>query len=242
MVNESNNSTAKLFMILNHIEYELSIFNTAKAECLLGQAELLLTSCTDDNLIPRYYDLYAHLYELAGKHENQLQMCVKAIEKAKDALQRSRCCCIMAECLYSLQRYSEALAYCDKAIKAADEVDQNDGFKTAPLFLKGKIAYRSGDYDKAIEYYNEDAYYAESINMPAEYAIAIWSISKVYEKVGKYEIALNEMFRAERYAKESHNYNFYCKIMLHRANLLFTMGKDADAKHAIQSMAMEYDK
>ena len=50
------------------------------------------------------------------------------------------------------------------------------------------------------------------------------------------EIALSEMFRAERYAKESRNLDLMFRFVVRRAKVMFKMGKNEEAKALIMAL------
>lgn len=54
--------------------------------------------------------------------------------------------------------------------------------------------------------------------------------------MGKLETALSEMFRAERYAKESRNLDLMFRFVLRRAKLMYKMGKDGEARALIMTL------
>ena len=54
--------------------------------------------------------------------------------------------------------------------------------------------------------------------------------------MGKLETALSEMFRAERYAKESRNLDLMFRFVVRRAKIMYKMGKDEEAKALIMAL------
>ena len=61
-------------------------------------------------------------------------------------------------------------------------------------------------------------------------------MAAVYYEMGKLEIALSEMFRAERYAKESRNLDLMFRFVVRRAKIMYKMGKDEEAKKLIMAL------
>lgn len=129
-------------------------------------------------------------------------------------------------------RMDEAMKWADKALETATEPD----LKAGPYQIKGGIAAEEGDYTKAIELLNKAAAYAEESHCLTELAVIISDIAAVFDRMGKSETALSEMFRAERYAKESRNLDLMFRFAVRRAKLMYKMGKDEDAKALIMTL------
>lgn len=235
----SNDIDSQLYGAIMHIDYVLSQVNIDKAEGLFREAKALLAQNADKKLVSWYYERYAHFYDLHGDMESSLSMYKKAAEVTTDPRQQSRCLCLMAEISHRLKQTDEAIKYCNMAIDSASESTGSEEFKITPLCIKGRIAFQANNYDSAIKYYNEAARIAEELHLPVELAATILNIAKLFDLIGKNEIAMNEMLRAERYAKEAHDYNLQCRVVIQRVNLLYKMGKDEIAKQVIQGMANE---
>ena len=129
-------------------------------------------------------------------------------------------------------RMDEAMKWADKALETAKEPDHMAG----PYHIKGGIAAEGGDYPKAIELLNKAAAYAEESHCLTDLAVTISDIAAVFDRMGKSEIALSEMFRAERYAKESRNLDLMFRFVVRRAKLMYKMGKDEEAKALIMTL------
>lgn len=129
-------------------------------------------------------------------------------------------------------RMDEAMKWADKALETAKEPDLMAG----PYHIKGGIAAEGGDYPKAIELLNKAAAYAEESHCLTDLAVTISDIAAVFDRMGKSEIALSEMFRAERYAKESRNLDLMFRFVVRRAKLMYKMGKDEEAKALIMTL------
>lgn len=129
-------------------------------------------------------------------------------------------------------RLEEAMRWADKALETATEPD----LKARPYQIKGGIAAEDGNYPKAIELLNKAAYYAEVSHCLTDMAMIISDIAAVFDRMGKLETALSEMFRAERYAKESRNLDLMFRFVVRRAKLMYKMGKDEEAKALIMTL------
>ena len=119
-------------------------------------------------------------------------------------------------------RLEEAMKWADKALETVTEKELMAG----PYQIKGGIAAAQGDYPKAIELLNQAAAYAEEAHC----------LTAVYNEMGRMEIALSEMFRAERYAKESRNLDLMFRFVVRRAKIMYKMGKDEEAKALIMTL------
>ena len=129
-------------------------------------------------------------------------------------------------------RLEEAMKWADKALETVTEKELMAG----PYQIKGGIAAAQGDYPKAIELLNQAAAYAEEAHCLTDLAMAISDLAAVYNEMGRMEIALSEMFRAERYAKESRNLDLMFRFVVRRAKIMYKMGKDEEAKALIMTL------
>lgn len=129
-------------------------------------------------------------------------------------------------------RLDEAMKWADKALETVTEKELMAG----PYQIKGGIAAAKGDYTKAIELLNQAAAYAEETHCLTDLAMVISDLAAVYNEMGRMEIALSEMFRAERYAKESRNLDLMFRFVVRRAKIMFRMGKDEEAKALIMTL------
>lgn len=129
-------------------------------------------------------------------------------------------------------KLEEAMKWADKALETVKVPD----LMTGPYQIKGGIAAAQGDYPKAIELLNQAAVYAEEAHCLTDLAMIISDLAAVYNEMGRMEIALSEMFRAERYAKESRNLDLMFRFVVRRAKIMYKMGKDEEAKALIMTL------
>lgn len=129
-------------------------------------------------------------------------------------------------------KLEEAMKWADKAQETVKVADLMIG----PYQIKGGIAAAQGDYPKAIELLNQAAAYAEEAHCLTDLAMIISDLAAVYNEMGRMEIALSEMFRAERYAKESRNLDLMFRFVVRRAKIMYKMGKDEEAKALIMTL------
>lgn len=129
-------------------------------------------------------------------------------------------------------KLEEAMKWADKALETVKVADLMIG----PYQIKGGIAAAQGYYPKAIELLNQAAAYAEEAHCLTYLAMVISDLAAVYNEMGRMEIALSEMFRAERYAKESRNLDLMFRFVVRRAKIMYKMGKDEEAKALIMTL------
>lgn len=122
-----------------------------------------------------------------------------------------------------------ALEYADKALSTVMAPELLAG----PYHIQGGVALLDGNYQKAIELMNKAAECAEKAHALTDLAMIIMDLSCIFSKMGNLETALSEIYRAERYIKESRNQDLYIRFAIRRAKILYRMGKDEEAKELI---------
>lgn len=121
---------------------------------------------------------------------------------------------------------TEAKEYAHKALETATAPE----LLSHPYQIMGGIALEEGDFLKAIDLMNKAASLAEDAHCITDLAMIIMDIAAIFLKMGKNETALSEIYRAERYVKESRNLDLYMRCAIRRAKILYKMGKDEEAK------------
>lgn len=131
-----------------------------------------------------------------------------------------------------LGKKEEAVEYANKALESAKAPE----LLSRPYQILGAIAGNDGDYPKAIDLLTKAAEMAERAHCLTDLAMIILDISVMYVKMGMYETGLSEVFRAERYVKECHNFDLFLRCAIRRAKILYKMGRDEDAKRLIVTL------
>lgn len=167
-----------------------------------------------------------------GEFEKALACFAESYDLTKDGNDKAAAACNLAGYFLRDGRLDEAEKWSDKALETVTEKDLMAG----PYQIKGGIASTKGDYPKAIELLNQAAAYAEEAHCLTDLAMVISDLAAVYYEMGRMEIALSEMFRAERYAKESRNLDLMFRFVVRRAKVMFKMGKDEEAKALIMAL------
>ena len=171
-------------------------------------------------------------YIQLGQFEKGLVCFAQSYDIIEDGYDKAAAAELLAGYFLRNGRMDEAMKWADKALETVSEPD----LMARPYQIKGGIAAERGDFPKAIELLNKAANYAEESHCMMDLAMIISDIAAVFFQMGKLETALSEMFRAERYAKESRNFDLMLRFAVRRAKLMYKMGKDEEAKALIMTL------
>ncbi len=171
-------------------------------------------------------------YIQSGQLEKGLAYFAQSYEIIEDGVDKAAAAGLLAGYFLRDGKLEEAMKWADKALETVKVAD----IMIAPYQIKGGIAAAQGDYPKAIELLNQAAAYAEEAHCLTDLAMVISDLAAVYNEMGRMEIALSEMFRAERYAKESRNLDLMFRFVVRRAKIMYKMGKDEEAKALIMTL------
>lgn len=171
-------------------------------------------------------------YIQLGQFEKGLACFAQSYDIIEDENEKAGAAAHLAGYFLRVGRLDEAMKWTEKALETATYPD----LKAGPYQIKGGIAVEEGDYPKAIEQLNKAAAYAEKSHCLTDLATIISDLATVFMLMGKLETALSEMFRAERYAKESRNLDLMFRFAVRRAKLMYKMGKDGEAKALIMTL------
>lgn len=171
-------------------------------------------------------------YIQLGQFEKGLACFAQSYDIIEDENEKAGAAAHLAGYFLRDGRLDEAMKWTEKALETATYPD----LKAGPYQIKGGIAVEEGDYPKAIELLNKAAAYAEKSHCLTDLATIISDLATVFMLMGKLETALSEMFRAERYAKESRNLDLMFRFVVRRAKLMYKMGKDGEARALIMTL------
>ena len=171
-------------------------------------------------------------YIQLGQFEKGLACFAQSYDIIEDENEKAGAAAHLAGYFLRDGKLDEAMKWAEKALETATVSD----LKAGPYQIKGGIAVEKGDYPKAIELLNKAAAYAEESHCLTDLATIISDLATVFMLMGKLETALSEMFRAERYAKESRNLDLMFRFAVRRAKLMYKMGKDGEAKALIMTL------
>lgn len=167
-----------------------------------------------------------------GQAAEAMDYLIKSYEVLEDGDDKAAAAGLIAGNYLREGNKMEAEKYAEKALQTATAPELMAG----PYQIKGGIAVLDGDYPKAIELMTKAAEMAESAHCLTDLSMIILDLSTIYMKMEKPEIALSEVFRAERYVKECRNLDLYIRCAIRRAKILYMMGKDEEAKALILAL------
>ena len=140
---------------------------------------------------------------------------------------------------YSIQKEdldiaTRYLELCEKY--ARDENLQIDIYRT-----KGVLLFRKRQLDEAREALYKALTEAEAKNQRVQCCYINMYLADVYKEMGKHELAFNYLATAEQVACECHNIDLLYKCTIREAKMLYSLGRDADAKKMIESTPLHMD-
>lgn len=164
-----------------------------------------------------------------GRFDAAIGFFARSYEVIEDGDEKASVAGLMAGYFLQEGKRQEALDYADKALKTAKAPE----LRSRPYQIQGGVALEEGDYHKALELMNKAAEQAEESHCITALAMILMDISVIFMKMGRNETALSEIYRAERYVKECRNLDLYIRCAIRRAKILYSMGKDEEAKKLI---------
>lgn len=230
-----NKTTSKkqLEVILNHANALLMTYRAIDALNVLKPALDMVEGkgVTWQLKSAVYHDMGQALYQ-QGRFEDAMHFFIQSYEVAEDGNDKAAVANLIAGYYFQEGDTAAARDYAEKALATATASE----LMSRPYQIKGTIALEEGDYPKALELMNKAASLAEESHCITDLAMVILDISVVYMKMGHKATALSEVYRAERYVKESHNLDLYMRCAIRRAKILYLMGKDEEAKRLVCSL------
>lgn len=219
--------------LLGKTGFYLQTYRSLDAFNLLQQAEGRMAG--NDVQLPvktAVYRLMADCQIQMGNMEEGVNYLIKCYDCTEDDDNKAAAAGLISTYYLQLGKKKEALEYAEKAISTAKAPE----LQSRPYQIQGAIAGNDGDYLKAIELMTKAAEMAEQAHCLTDLAMIIMDMSAVFVKMGKLETALSEVYRAERYVKESRNFDLFQRCAIRRAKILYKMGRDEDAKNLIVTL------
>lgn len=216
--------------LLGKSGFYLQTYRSLDAFSLLQQAEAKLAG--NDIQPPVKTAVYRQMADCQiqmGKMEEGINYLKRCYECTEDDDSKAAAAGLISTYYLQLGKKEEALDYAEKALATA----RSSELLSRPYQIQGAIAGKEGDYLKAIERMTLAAEKAEQAHCLTDLAMIIMDMSAVFVKMGKLETALSEVYRAERYVKESRNFDLYQRCAIRRAKILYKMGRDEEAKNLI---------
>ena len=219
--------------LLKEASFYLQTYRSIDALNVLHRAEELMKA---DEVIGRLkapiYKNLGEAYIQMGQIDNAMNYMKQAYDSLVDGNDKEAIAGIMATYYLRGRNTKEALFYADKALNMSTAPE----LKSMPYRIMGTISLIDGDRQKAIDLMNKAAEIAEQTHCLTDLAMTIMDISAIFLEMGMLETALSEVYRAERYVKESRNLDLYIRCAIRRAKILFKMKKDDEAKALIMAI------
>ena len=169
-------------------------------------------------------------YSQIGDIQMGLQFQIQAFEICEDSNVKASSAALIADEYLRSGNKEQALAYSRKSLDCAPT---SLDLMSKPYQVMGGVAALEKDFVRAIKLLNQAAEYAEQSHCLTDLAMIIMDLSAVYTHLRKPETALSEIYRAERYVKESRNLDLYTRCAIRRASILYQLGRDDEAKKVI---------
>lgn len=118
--------------------------------------------------------------EAKVQYENAIQACLKEIDTVQDDAKKLDAYSIASWCLVNLERYSEVLKYCNKALKIGQGRDHRI------IEIMGEAYFHLGKHDRALKLFEE---YVNQYPNIYRTDIAYFFIGEIYAKRGKHNKA-----------------------------------------------------
>lgn len=185
------------------------------------------------------FNVYFLLFEIQWK----LFKSAECFQYGKMAAEIISDCSQKAKVYYNLSMYSMQLNNLDfsrRYIQLAESC-MNPIDKALILHSKARLMQKENKYEDAIGAFCEAAYEAEQINQTRLLVHIILDMAESWEQIGKYEIALNEIEKATKIARDTHDFNFYLRTVVKKVKLLYKLGNDAAARQLLLTIQYPND-
>lgn len=211
----------------------LQSYRTIDAQNVLNEA-LRLAESKEVRWQLKFYTFrnLGDAYVQKGNIDEGIKYFIKSYEVNQDGNMKAATANVIARYYLMKRDNIKTKFYADKAQEMTDMPE----LLLSSYQIYGAIALAEGNHQKALEQMNKAAELAENARCLTYLAMIIMDISKVFQSMGNLETALSEVYRAERYVKESHNLDLYIRCAIRRAKILYKMGKDDEAKSLIMAL------
>lgn len=223
----------EIFDLLREASFYLQTYRSIDALNVLHRAEgLMKADVVVGSLKASVYKNLGEANIQMGQLDNAMYFLKQAYDSLAEGNDKAAIAGMMANYYLRGRKTKEALFYADKALIMSTAPE----LKSMPYRIMGTISLIDGDRQKAIELMNKAAEIAEQTHCLTDLAMTIMDISAIFLEMGMLETALSEVYRAERYVKESRNLDLYIRCSIRRAKILFKMKKDEEAKALIMAI------
>ena len=220
--------------LLQKSAFYLQAYRTIEAQNVLNKALRLVESNKEVRWQLKFvtYRNLGDSYVQMGNIDEGIRYFIKSYEVNQDGNVKAAAANTVASYFLMKGDNIQAKFYADKAQETAEVPELLSRFYQ----IYGAIALAERDHQKALEQMNKAAELAENAHCLTDLAMIIMDMSTVFQSMGMMETALSEVYRAERYAKESHNLDLFIRCAIRRAKILYKMGKDEEAKSLIMAL------
>ena len=135
------------------------------------------------------------------------------------------------------EKLEQASEYITKSLEYADTDEQ----KAYSYKYCAVLNLRQHNPNEALSQYMQAAYYAEEAQMNTFIPFIYIELVNVWYELGKTEIALNNAEKAIQLAQKSGQYSIYIRAKVKKAQLLYHLGRDFDAKKEVLDIEFAID-
>lgn len=209
-------------------------YRTIEAQNVLNKALRLVESNKEVRWQLKFvtYRNLGDSYVQMGNIDEGIRYFIKSYEVNQDGNVKAAAANTVASYFLMKGDNIQAKFYADKAQETAEVPE----LLSRSYQIYGAIALAESNHQKALEQMNKAAELAENAHCLTDLAMIIMDMSMVFQSMGMMETALSEVYRAERYAKESHNLDLFIRCAIRRAKILYKLGKDEEAKSLIMAL------
>lgn len=219
--------------LLQKAGYYLQTYRSIDALPILENAlELVENNDIQWRIKSAVYKDNGQAHVLMGHIVEGLKFFIRSFEISEDGNDKAAIASIIAGYFLRNGDSQKAAEYAEKAIQTATAPE----LLCSPYHILGGIAEIEENFLSAIELMNIAAELAEKSHSLTDLGMIIMDLSIIFIKLGKPETALSEICRAERYIKECRNLDLFMRCNIRKAKILYTMGKDEEAKSLIYAL------
>jgi tetratricopeptide (TPR) repeat protein len=134
-------------------------------------------------------------------------------------------------------KLDNASCYIAKALEYSDNAEQ----KAYSYKYSAVLSLKKHQPNDALTQYMEAAYYAEEAHMSSYIPFIYIELVDVWYELEKPEIALNIAEQAVQLSQKSGQYNTFIRAKVKKAQLLYKLGRDIDAKNEVLDVEFAID-
>lgn len=135
------------------------------------------------------------------------------------------------------EKLEQASEYITKALEYSDNAEQ----KAYSYKYSAVLSLKKHQPNNALTQYMEAAYYAEEAHMSRYIPFIYIELVDVWYELEKPEIALNIAEQAVQLSQKSGQYNTFIRAKVKKAQLLYHLGRDFDAKKEVLDIEFAID-